>query len=339
MPEIRRTAKAGGNNVGSRSFDRLFHPSIWTASLVGVALSLATIVTYYGGGTTHVLPHLFYVPVVLGAAIFGVRGGLVTGVLAGLLCGPLMPHDVALGVPQTLQNWVVRAVFFTGIGILVGAMAGRLRLRILDLEKLNEQTILAFVRAVDAKDPYTAQHSERVARFARAIAEEMRLPPADVIRIHRAALLHDIGKIAVPGRILNKPGRLTDEEYEIIKRHPVESVKIISGIDQFREYIDGVRHHHERLDGKGYPDGVSGPQIGLDARIIAVADAFEAMTADRAYRSAVTSDEAVRRLQECAGTQFDPDVVDALVRVVAKLGLAGGGEFSRAGETGSVVTR
>lgn len=302
--------------MGIRRMDRFFHPSLWTASLVGVALALATIVTYFGGGTTHVFPHLYYVPVVLGAATFGVPGGLIAGVLAGVLCGPWMPHNVALGIPQTLQNWIVRALFFTGIGALVGALAGRLRLRIVDLEKLNEQTILAFVRAVDAKDPYTAQHSERVAHFARAIAQELRLPLPVVKRIHRAALLHDIGKIAIPSSILNKPTRLSNEEYENIKRHPIESVKIVSGVDQYREYIDGIRHHHERVDGKGYPDGISGPDFSLEARIIAVADAYEAMTSDRAYRPALGAAEAIRQLQACAGTQFDPTVVDALVRVL-----------------------
>jgi len=310
----------GKASVKKRRLDRLVHPSPWTAALTGVALLLATLVTYYGGGTTHVFPHLYYGPVVFAAATFGVLGGLLAGVLAGLLCGPWMLHDVALGIPQTPQNWIVRTVFFGGVGVLVGAMAGRLRLRILDLEMLNEQTILAFVRAVDAKDPYTAQHSERVAHFARAIAQEMRLPAEAVKRIYRAALLHDIGKIAIPGSILNKPGRLSDEEYEIIKRHPIESVKIISGIDQFREYIDGVRHHHERVDGRGYPDGVSGADFSLDARIIAVADAYEAMTSDRAYRAALTPAEAIRQLRESAGTQFDPAVVDALIRVVGEHG-------------------
>lgn len=311
--------------MGSRGIDRFFQPSIWAAALVAATLVLATVVTYFGGGTTNVFPHLYYVPVALGATAFGLRGGLITAALAGVLCGPWMPHDVANSIPQPVQHWVVRSIFFTGIGVLVGTMAGRLRIRILDLEKLNDQTILAFVRAVDAKDPYTAQHSERVAFFARAIAEEMRLPAHVVKRIHRAALLHDIGKIAVPGNILNKPGTLTDEEYEIIKRHPIESVKIISAIDQFGEFIDGVRHHHERIDGKGYPDGVAGPKICLDARIIAVADAYEAMTSNRAYRAALAPAVAVQRLRDCAGTQFDPDVVDVMVRVVNKLGAEAGG--------------
>lgn len=296
--------------------ERLFHPSVLTASLVVATLVISTLITYYGGGTTLVLPHLYYVPIVLAAVSFGVPGGVITGIVAGILCGPWMPYDVALGIPQPVHNWVIRGFFFTAIGGLIGAMAGRLRMRIADLEKLNEQTVLAFVRAVDAKDPYTAQHSERVAFFARQIALEMRLPMRDVKRIYSAALLHDIGKIAIPGTILNKPSRLTDEEYEIIKRHPVESVKIVSCIDQYREYLDGIRHHHERVDGKGYPDGVSGADFSLDARIIAVADAFEAMTSDRSYRPALGIAEAVSQLRAGAGTQFDPDVVEALIRVV-----------------------
>lgn len=312
--------------MGFQHVDRFLQPSLLTASVVAAALAIATMATYLGGGTTHVFPHLYYVPVVLGSAIFGVPGGLVAGVLAGVLCGPWMPHNVALDIPQTFQNWIVRAVFYTGVGALVGVLAGRLRLRIADLEKLNDQTILAFIRAVDAKDPYTAQHSERVAHFARAIAQEMRLPLSDVKRIHRAALLHDIGKIAIPDSILNKPSRLSNEEYEIIKRHPIESVKIISGIDQYREYLDGIRHHHERVDGKGYPDGISGSDFSLDARIIAVADAYEAMTSDRAYRPSLGAAEAVRQLRTGAATQFDPAVVEALLRVTGDSDAGGGGE-------------
>ena len=140
----------------------------------------------------------------------------------------------------------------------------------------------------------------------------------DVKRIHAAALLHDIGKIAIPGSILNKASRLSNEEYEVIKRHPVESVKIVSGIDQYREYLCGIfRHHHELVDGKGYPDGVSGADFCMDARIIAVADTYEAMTSDRSYRPGMDVAEAIRRLRAGAGTQFDPDVVEALVRVLA----------------------
>lgn len=285
---------------------------------IGATLVLATLVTYGAGGTKSAYPHLFYVPIVLAASLRGVTGGVIVGAVAGLLVGPWMPNDVELGVAQTFENWFVRSLLFAGVGTLLGLLFGDLRDRIEALREVNEQTITAFVQAVDAKDPHTAEHSVNVAEYAQAIALELGLGPEDVSRIYSAALLHDIGKIAVPDSILNKPDRLNSEEWTIIKRHPVESVKIIGGIGPFKSYVPGVRHHHERIDGRGYPDGLSGDTVPLDARIIGVADAFEAMTSDRAYRSALTVAEAVEELRLGSGTQFDQDVVHALIKVLVK---------------------
>lgn len=285
---------------------------------IGATLALATLVTYGAGGTKSAYPHLFYVPIVLAASLRGVTGGVIVGAVAGLLVGPWMPNDVELGVAQTFENWFVRSLLFAGVGTLLGLLFGDLRDRIEALREVNEQTITAFVQAVDAKDPHTAEHSVNVAEYAQAIALELGLGPEDVSRIYSAALLHDIGKIAVPDSILNKPDRLNSEEWTIIKRHPVESVKIIGGIGPFKSYVPGVRHHHERIDGRGYPDGLSGDTVPLDARIIGVADAFEAMTSDRAYRSALTVAEAVEELRLGSGTQFDQDVVHALIKVLVK---------------------
>lgn len=280
-------------------------------------LLLAAVVTYRTGGTVYVFPHLFYVPVVIAASFFGARGGLIIGLLAGVTCGPFMPKDVVQGIPQTLDGWLLRMAFFVGIGVLVGVLSSQLNQRIKALRTLNDQTILAFVRAIDAKDQHTARHSEKVAQFAELIARRMGLAERDVQRIRHAALLHDVGKIAVPGNILNKPAKLTDDEYDLIRQHPLDSVRIINGIDQYKDYIPGVRYHHERVDGLGYPDGISGSDIPIDARIIAVADAFEAMTSDRAYRPKLGVQEALRRLKAGAGTQFDAQVVDCLCQIVS----------------------
>lgn len=289
--------------------------AVWGNAGIVLTLGFATAVTYQAGGTTTSFPHLFYVPVVIAAFLYGLPGGAVSGLAAGIICGPWMPQVVDLGLNQSFENWFVRMLFFVVIGSLTGALSGALKGRIVALRELNEQTLRAFVQAIDAKDRYTGEHSTRVAHFAEAIARELALSPEHVERIRRCALLHDVGKIGVPEHILQKPGRLTPEEFRIIQQHPVESAKIISWVDEFRPYMGGVRHHHERLDGQGYPDGLKGEEIPLDARIIAVADAFEAMTSDRAYRARLPEEEALRRLRDGAGTQFCPDVVAAFERV------------------------
>lgn len=294
----------------------------------GVATIIATLcasvwLTYMLGGTGNALPHLAYVPIVVAAALYGVPGGIIAGIAAGVSYGPWMPNDVALDLPQTVENWTLRLVIFVGIGALVGHLIRRLAQRITDLRDLNEQTIIAFVQAVDAKDPHTAEHSVNVAHYAQAIAVELGLSVRDIDRIRHAALLHDIGKIAVPGSVLNKPAKPTPDEWTLIRQHPVASAKIISGIKQYNEYVPGVRHHHERMDGQGYPDKLPGADIPLDARILAVADAFEAMTSDRAYRPALTTEQAIEELRVHSGTQFDGEVVDALLRALAD-GIASG---------------
>ncbi|REJ35415.1 MAG: hypothetical protein DIU83_01320 [Bacillota bacterium] len=297
--------------------------SPWGSLAVLVTLAVATGATYKTGGTVNVFPHLFYIPVVLGGYVHGLPGGIAVGVVAGLLCGPLMPRDVAAGIPQPLQSWLIRMAVFTAIGALTGGLSTALRQRIEALGRVNEQTIRAFVQAIDAKDSYTAQHSTKVAEYAVAIARELKLPPERVERIRWAALLHDVGKLAVPEHILNKPDKLTPEEFRVIQQHPVESAKIVALVEQYLPLLDAVRYHHERMDGKGYPDGLRAEEIPLDARILAVADAFDAMTSDRAYRPRLPLEEALRRLQEGKGTQWDPRIVDALVRWVEGGGLGG----------------
>ncbi len=186
------------------------------------------------------------------------------------------------------------------------------------LEATFRTTIEAFVTALEDKDRYTAGHSERVADFARVTAEEMGLPPAEVELIHQAGRLHDIGKLTLRSEELNKPGPLTDEEYERFKAHPRYGEELLGPIPTFRDVIPAVGGHHERWDGKGYPRGIAGLEIPLMARIMAVADTYDAMTSHRAYRSALAHSKAVAELKRCRGTQFDPDIVDAFLVAIEK---------------------
>jgi len=163
--------------------------------------------------------------------------------------------------------------------------------------------------AIEARDPYTVGHSARVTQYAVAIAESMGLPQENIEELRLAGLLHDLGKIGVPDRILNKPGRLTEEEYSAIKMHPALSMRIIEPLPHLGNIIPIIYHHHEHYDGSGYVDGKVGEKIPLGARIIAVADAFEAMTSDRPYRTALSRDQAMTELRRNAGSQFDPRIV------------------------------
>ena len=171
----------------------------------------------------------------------------------------------------------------------------------------------ALVTAVDNKDRYTRRHSEDVLTYSLQIADQFGLD-ADIRRtIQVAALLHDVGKIGVPDRVLRKPGKLTDEEYEAIQQHPLMGAVIVGAVPGFEETLDAVRHHHERWDGGGYPFGLRGEETPLLARIVSVADAFSAMTTDRPYRKGMEREKALRILEEGAGTQWDPDCVEALL--------------------------
>jgi diguanylate cyclase (GGDEF)-like protein/putative nucleotidyltransferase with HDIG domain len=183
----------------------------------------------------------------------------------------------------------------------------------------------ALARAVDAKDSYTRSHCQTVSQLAATIATELGFTGERLGRMRLAGLLHDVGKIGVPDAILNKPAKLTDSEYAVMQRHSLLGCDIVRAADMPVE-ARWVRHHHERYDGRGYPDGLAGDAIPLESRIILVADAFEAMTSDRPYRKAPGPDFAVGELRKHAGTQFDPEVVDALCRVLDRGGVADAAE-------------
>lgn len=189
------------------------------------------------------------------------------------------------------------------------------------------RTITALAFALDARDSYTREHSENVTCYAVAMAREINLKPQEVEHIRRAGLLHDIGKIGIRDGVLLKPSKLTEEEYNDIKNHPAKGEAIVSALPFLKEEAKLIRHHHERYDGKGYPDGIAGLAIERGARILAVADSFDAMIENRVYRKALKFEETCAELKKNSGTQFDPEVVDALLRIIEKNpGLLASGE-------------
>jgi len=203
------------------------------------------------------------------------------------------------------------------------AISVEIRSLILDLKKnlererlLTEKTVRSFIRGIEVRDSYTRGHSERVAYFSKRIAEEMGLPKSEVDAVYTAALLHDVGKIGIPDSILLKPSRLTKEEYEIIKLHPILSYELLRNIDPISASLPGIKYHHERWDGSGYPEGLKGKDIPLQARILAVADSFDAMTSDRIYRKGLDKKKAIEELRSTAGKLYDPEVVENAVPVL-----------------------
>ena len=177
--------------------------------------------------------------------------------------------------------------------------------------------MLTIARTVDAKDVNTSQHSARVAEYSVLIAEELGYDEKSKEQLRKAALLHDIGKIGIPDRILNKPERLTDEEYAIMKSHVVKGAEILKSFTLIEHVEEGALYHHERYDGKGYVHGLKGEEIPLNARIIGIADTFDAMTANRVYRKQLDMDYVLNELEKGRGTQFDPELVDIMLRLIA----------------------
>jgi putative nucleotidyltransferase with HDIG domain len=184
------------------------------------------------------------------------------------------------------------------------------------LDKINRDTLTALARTIDAQSPWMAGHSERVTHLALKIGFSLGLTPRLLDNLQQAGLLHDIGKIGIPANILDKPGKLTDEEYRIICEHPEKGVKILQSIEQYAEVIPVAMQHHEWFNGKGYPDGLSGQKISLGARILSVADVFDALTSDRPYRDGIPIEIAADMIRQGSGTQFDPKVVDTFLNLL-----------------------
>lgn len=231
-----------------------------------------------------------------------------------------LPNYLALAPLGVLLSVIFIEVKIMGIILfLVPLLVARHSFKLyMNMKKVYFDTIQALVTAIEAKDPYTRGHSDRVAHYANLISNEMNLSEKYANSLNCAALLHDIGKIGVPEHILNKPGKLSEEEFEKVKTHPVLGATIVKKIDFMADSSLFIRYHHERQDGTGYPEGLIGDNIPLGAAILSVADAYDALTSDRPYRKAKSPEDAIEEIEKNSGTQFKPEVVRALKKALEK---------------------
>ena len=229
------------------------------------------------------------------------------------------------------DNWWFKLFFFVELGLIVAwftwFITRTLLQRTLDFQqkeialakehiRMGNETIIAIAKTVDAKDENTSQHSFRVSEYSVMIARRLGYSEDECENLRKAALLHDIGKIGIPDGILNKPSRLTDEEYKIMKSHVVLGSDILKDFTLIPHVQDGALYHHERYDGKGYAHGLKGEEIPEWARIIGIADAFDAMTANRVYRKKLDFDFVIEEIKRCSGTQFDPKMAEVLLSLI-----------------------
>jgi len=235
------------------------------------------------------------------------------------VCALLLGHDASVDpVAQPRSFDASDMLLLESLSVFCGDMIRNLRL-LNELRQLSVDMVRALINAIEQKDEYTSGHSTRVGVFARLLGREVGLDAEALQMLEWSALLHDIGKIGIRDEVLKKPGRLTDEEFEHIKEHPRRSYEVVHRIPQLAAALDGVVHHHEHWDGSGYPDGLAGEAIPLQARIIQVADIFDALTSTRSYRQAFTWEKALGILREEAGRTVDPGLSSAFERLIRHL--------------------
>lgn len=239
--------------------------------------------------------------------------------LAGLALGLSVLY---LGLVSLFRNASRRLVWQNNT---LEELSDRLRRSLEDSERLFRATVASLCDAVEAKDVYTAGHASRVARIALVVGQAMALGPADLRDLELAALLHDVGKIGTPEAILLKPGRLTEEEWQVMRQHPVTGAQILMRVPGLERVAEAVAQSHEHWDGSGYPAGLKGDAISPLARILIVSDAYDAMTTDRPYRRALSHQEACQELERCAGRDFSPEVIQVFLAHQEEVRQAAGG--------------
>jgi HD-GYP domain-containing protein (c-di-GMP phosphodiesterase class II) len=285
-----------------------------------------------GGGfvQNNILPNFFQVAV-FSLLCFSVNMMLIS-ILMAITTKKNLIYLFVSNVKLVLINFIIMVPFGIGltymynelsyIGVLLllfPVMLVRFTFSLyIDAKTQYIQTVDSLMRAVEARDKYTEGHSQRVAKIVEMIAREMKLGEFKIEMLNIASMMHDVGKIGVDDSILNKPGKLTEDEFNAIKMHPEIGYNILKDVKNLEGVIELVRHHHERYDGRGYPDGKSKDDLSMDVFIIQLADAIDAMATDRPYRKALTEKDIMFEIHKYSGTQFHPDVVDAYINAISK---------------------
>ncbi|MDP3386662.1 MAG: HD-GYP domain-containing protein [Eubacteriales bacterium] len=268
--------------------------SIMTFLLVNTLIMTFLIITLSGGKFFYIWSDNF-------------RGTIVNVMAVGLL---------GVIVALAYDNYGAGAVVLFFVPLMLSRYSFKLYV---DMRKNYYDTVKALINAIEAKDPYTSGHANRVGEYSVAIAQEINLSAKQIEIIKNAALLHDIGKIGIDDRILNKQERLSDLELEVIKNHPSIGYDIIKDIGFLKDVMNIVKHHHEKWDGSGYPQGLKGSEIPIETTILTISDAYDAMTTDRPYRKALSSEEAIMELRKHTGTQFNPEIIDKAIETLRKI--------------------
>lgn len=298
------------------------HPARGRNVLVLATLIAAIALLHYGIPTTShgwhelhiVLRKAYFIPPVLAAVWFGFGGAVwATLAVSVLFSGHALTDWPGNYMEQA--NQLGELVGFWVVGLLAGHWFDRQRALLVGVAKANEETVVGLVSALDLREHNTGMHSQRVREYTLLLADRLGVEERERQHISHGALLHDVGKIAVPDHILLKPGRLTDEEWVEIRKHPDVGYQILRRVLFLRAAAAIVRAHHERFDGRGYPRGLEGNHIPLGARLFAVADVYDALTSYRPYRAPVTYDEAIAEIRAGDGSHFDPVVVAAFLAV------------------------
>lgn len=316
-----------------------------------VIMTLSWYILYSHNGTSSAYVHLFYFPIILSAGFWRIRGGLIVSIIASILCGAFTPLHVTEQISQTTEAWMIRSIFYISFGLLSGYLFTilenkrnkiGLQSKILQdnnkkitkqrdeilqqnikikemrdtIQNSSTEIIQALAQAIEIRDRYTSGHCFRVSEMACQIGEQVGLGQEELLYLKWSGILHDIGKLGIPEAIMNKPGKLTPEEFDVIKQHSVMGLQILSGISHASDIADGVYYHHERMDGSGYPEGIAGEDIPLQARIIAVSDVWDALTSKRSYRDSLSKEEALVIMEKGRGNHFDPHILDIFMKIV-----------------------